>query len=100
MTCYNVMIIINQVDNRVKQEVIKMTNFTIYQLSPGDNIEAIASVKTEKMAGTISTLLSDDGFDVWYEPDSFERDYRSMTLRLPSVLNWHVEGLRGLGEAG
>ena len=86
-----------------KEEEIKgenqMTNFTIYQLHPGDKIKAIATVTTEKMASTISNLLSNDGLDVWYEPNSFERDYRAMTVKLPSILNWHVEGLKGFGEA-
>ena len=59
------------------------TNFTIYQLNQGDNIESIAIIKHRKMAVKITNTLLEEGLDVWYEPNSFERDYKQMIYGFP-----------------
>ena len=58
-----------------------MTNFTIYQLQPGDNIQAIAIVETTQMVVTITNLLLKKGLDVWYEPDDFKTAFEQMLFQ-------------------
>lgn len=59
------------------------TNFTIYQLKPDDNAEAIATVRQGEMAATITDFLLKKGLDVWYEPDQFEKAFKHMVLSRP-----------------
>ncbi len=58
-----------------------MTNFTIYQLSPGDNIKAIAVIEQKEEVITITNLLLKGGLDVWYEPDDFEIAFKHMLFQ-------------------
>ncbi len=65
------------------------TSFTIYQLHPDDNIEALAIIHHEGVAEQVTNLLLEDGLVVWYEPDQFERDFKHMVYQqhLGHVLN-------------